>query len=192
VVAGRIGKTNITKGNVVGPDNGALAVIVSQDPMYVTFPVSQREFLRARAGGRQFDINGKVRLRFADGSVYPQTGRINFIDVTVDRSTDTVLVRAAFSNPDGALLDGQIVNVNLEAGSPEEKVVIPQVALIIDQEGMYVFVVKDGRATVNRVKTGGQSGTGAVIDEGLSGGEQVIVDGLQSLRPGAPVRIGRG
>jgi membrane fusion protein, multidrug efflux system len=191
-VAGKVGKTNITKGNVVGPDNGVLTIIVSQDPMYVTFPVSQREFLRARDSGRQFDINGMVRLRFADGSIYPQTGRINFIDVTVDRSTDTVLVRAAFPNPGGALVDGQLVNVNVETGSPEEKVVIPQAALIIDQEGIYVFVVKDGKATVNRVKTGGKSGTGAVIEQGLSGGEQVIVDGLQSLRPGAPVRVGRG
>jgi membrane fusion protein, multidrug efflux system len=191
-VAGEVGKTNITKGNVVGPDNGVLTIIVSQDPMYVTFPVSQREFLRARDSGREFDINGTVRLRFADGSIYPQTGRINFIDVTVDRSTDTVLVRAAFPNPQGTLVDGQLVNVNLETGSPEDKVVIPQAALIIDQEGIYVFVVKDGKATVNRVKTGGQSGTGAVIDQGLSGGEQVIVDGLQNLRPGAPVRVGRG
>jgi membrane fusion protein (multidrug efflux system) len=191
-VAGKVGKTNITKGNVVGPDNGVLTIIVSQDPMYVTFPVSQREFLRARDSGREFDINGTVRLRFADGSIYPQTGQINFIDVTVDRSTDTVLVRAAFPNPQGTLVDGQLVNVNLETGSPEDKVVIPQAALIIDQEGIYVFVVKDGKATVNRVKTGGQSGTGAVIDQGLSGGEQVIVDGLQNLRPGAPVRVGRG
>jgi membrane fusion protein, multidrug efflux system len=191
-VAGKVGKTNITKGNVVGPDNGVLTIIVSQDPMYVTFPVSQREFLRARESERQFDINGKVRLRFADGSIYPQTGRINFIDVTVDRSTDTMLVRAAFPNPGGELVDGQLVNVNLETGSPEQKVVIPQAALIIDQEGVYVFVVKDGKATINRVKTGGKSGTGAVIEQGLSGGEQVIVDGLQSLRPGAPVRVGRG
>jgi membrane fusion protein, multidrug efflux system len=191
-VTGKVGKTNITKGNVVGPDNGVLTVIVSQDPMYVTFPVSQREFLRARENGRQFDINGTVRLRFANSSIYPQTGRINFIDVTVDHSTDTVLVRAAFPNPEDALVDGQLVNVNLETGSPEEKIVIPQAALIIDQEGIYVFVVKDGKATVNRVKTGGKSGTGAVIDQGLSGGEQVIVDGLQSLRPGAPVRVGRG
>jgi membrane fusion protein, multidrug efflux system len=187
-VTGKVGKTNITRGNVVGPDNGMLTVIVSQDPMYVTFPVSQREFLRARESGRRFDVNGKVRLRFADGSIYPQTGRINFIDVTVDRSTDTVLVRATFPNPDGTLVDGQLINVSLENGGPEEKIVIPQAALIVDQEGVYVFVVKDGKAAVTRVKTAGQSGTGVVIVQGLSGGEQVVVDGLQSLRPGALVR----
>ncbi|MGP0093374.1 MAG: efflux RND transporter periplasmic adaptor subunit [Xanthobacteraceae bacterium] len=187
-VAGKVGKTNITKGNVVGPDSGVLTVIVSQDPMYVTFPVSQRDFLRAQASGQRVDVNSiKVQLRFADGSAYAQMGLINFIDVTVDRSTDTVLVRATFPNPRGGLVDGQLVRVNLEAGSPQEKVVIPQAALIADQKGVYVFVVEDGKAVVRRVKTGGESGTGVVIDEGLSGGEQVIVDGLQSLRPGAAV-----
>jgi membrane fusion protein (multidrug efflux system) len=157
--------------------------------MYVTFPVSQREFLRAQQSGRQVDItNIKARLRFADGKLYDQEGHINFLDVTVDRSTDTVLARATFPNPAPALIDGQLVTVALEAGTPEEKVVVPQAALIADQEGVYLFVVEDGKAVVKRVKTGGESGAGVVVDSGLTGGEQVIVEGLQSVRPGAPVR----
>jgi membrane fusion protein (multidrug efflux system) len=188
-IAGRVGKTNITKGNVVGPDSGVLTVIVSQDPMYVTFPVSQREFLRAQQAGRHVDIKDiKVRLRFADGSLYDQPGSVNFVNVTVDRTTDTVLVRASFPNPKGALIDGQLVRVNLEAGTPEEKVVVPQAALIADQEGVYVFVVEDGKAVVKRIKTGGEAGTGVVVDQGLAGGELVIVEGLQGVRPGAAVR----
>jgi membrane fusion protein (multidrug efflux system) len=188
-IKGRVGKTNITKGNVVGPDSGVLTIIVSQEPMYVTFPVSQREFLRAQEAGRQVDItNIKARLRFADGKLYDQPGHINFVDVTVNRTTDTVLARATFPNPVSALIDGQLVNVALEAGTPDEKVVVPQAALIADQEGVYVFVVEGGKAVVRRVKTAGESGTGVVIDSGLSGGEDVIVEGLQSVRPGAPVR----
>ena len=188
-IAGKISKTNLTKGNVVSPQSGILTTIVSQDPMYVTFPVSQRDFLRARASGNQVDVTGiNVRLRFADNTVYDQTGRINFVDVSVDRATDTVLVRATFPNPSGALIDGQLVRVTAEAGTPKEKIVIPQTALIADQEGVYVFVVEDGKAVVKRVKPGGESGTGVVIDSGLSGGEQVIVEGLQGVRPGAPVR----
>src|SRR3984893_10251932 len=90
-VSGRIGRTNITKGNVIGPESGPLTVVVSQDPMYVTFPVSQRDFLRAQQTEKKVDITGiKVALRFADGSSYKQTGQINFVDVSVDRSTDTV------------------------------------------------------------------------------------------------------
>lgn len=182
-------KTNITKGNVVGPDSGPLTVIVSQDPMYVSFPVSQREFLRAQEAGHEVNITGiKVFLRFADGSSYKPVGEINFVDVSVDRSTDTVSVRATFPNPDYALVDGQLVRVGLEVGSPEEKIVIPQAALISDQEGVYVFVASDGKATVRRVKPAGESGSGVIIDQGLNVGDMVIVEGLQSLRPGAPVR----
>ena len=188
-IAGKVGKTNITRGNVVSPQSGPLTVIVSQDPMYVTFPVSQREFLRAQQVQHKEDITGiKVQLRFADGSSYKHLGQINFVDVSVDRSTDTVSVRAAFPNPDFALVDGQLVRVGLEVGAPVEKIVIPQAALISDQEGVYVFVASDGKAEVRRVKPAGESGPGIIIEEGLNGGELVIVEGLQSLRANTPVR----
>jgi membrane fusion protein, multidrug efflux system len=188
-IAGKVGRTNITKGNVVSPSSGPLAVIVSQDPIYVSFPVSQREFLRAQAEGRQVDIsNIKARLHFADHSTYPLGGAINFVDVQVDRATDTILARAVFPNPAGALIDGQFVNIELETGKPEEKVVIPQAALIADQEGIYVFVVEDGKAVVRRVKPGGEIDAGAMIDQGLTGDELVIVDGLSLVRPGIEVR----
>jgi membrane fusion protein (multidrug efflux system) len=188
-ISGKVGRTSLTKGNVVGPDSGVLTQIVSQDPMYVTFPVSQREFLRAREAGGKLDAGDlKVTIRFADNSVYDQIGRINFVDVSVDRATDTITVRATFPNPKGVLVDGQFVRVAVAAAAPEEKVVIPQAALLADQQGVYVFVVEDGKAVVKRVKPGPESGTGIVINEGLSGGEQVIVDGLQGVRPGLPVR----
>ena len=191
-ITGEVGRTKLTKGNVVGPDSGPLTVIVSRDPMYVTFPVSQREFLHVQENadrkvgaerGQQF----AVRISFSDGSTYDQTGRINFVDVTVDRATDTVLVRATFPNPRGRLIDGQLVRVAVESDQPEEKVLIPQTALIVDQQGTYVFVVADGKAAVQRVKLGGMSGPYAIVDDGLKGGEQVIVQGMESLRPGTPV-----
>jgi membrane fusion protein (multidrug efflux system) len=97
-------------------------------------------------------------------------------------------MRATVPNPKEGLIDGQLMRVVLEAGEPEEKIVIPQSALIADQRGIYVFVVEDGKAAVKRVKTGGAQGTGIVIESGLSGGEQVIVEGLQAVRPAAPVR----
>lgn len=188
-IVGKIGRTKLTKGNVVGPDSGALTTIVSQDPMYVTFPVSQRDFLKAQEEDHKIDVRGlKVQLRFSDGRTYDQVGSIDFVDPSVDRATDTVLVRAVFANPASALIDGQLVRVNLEGGTPQEKVVIPQAALIADQGGTYVFAVVDGKAVVKRVTLGGRNGADAIIDSGLSGGEQVIVDGLQGVRPGAPVR----
>jgi len=183
-ITGKIGRTALTKGNVVGPDSGVLTTLVSQDPMYVTFPVSQRDFLHAKT-----DVNSiKVRIRFSDGSTYDQLGEINFVDVTVDRTTDTITVRATIPNPDGRLIDGELVQVSAESGTPEEKVLIPQAALIEDQEGTYVFIVEAGKAVVRRVKLGGEIGPNVVIEEGLSGGEQVIVEGLQGIRPGIAVR----
>jgi membrane fusion protein (multidrug efflux system) len=188
-IAGKVGKTNVTKGNVVSPESGILTIIVSQDPMYVTFPVSQRDFLRAREHRDKVAVADiKAQLRFADGSLYDQTGAINFIDVTVDRATDTMLVRATFPNPAGGLTDGQLVRVALQIGEPKERLLVPQAALIADQEGVYVFVVEDGKAVIKRLKLGGESGADVIVESGLSGGELVIVEGLQSVRPGAPVR----
>jgi len=188
-ISGKVSKTNVTAGNVVGPDSGVLTLIVSQDPMYISFPVSQRELLQAQLSGRGMDLaNIKIKIRFADGSTYKHEGTVNFIDVSVDRATDTVLARATMSNPDGALIDGQLVSVAVEAGAPQDKVVVPQSALIADQQGVYVFAVEDGKAVVKRIKTGGESGPNIVVDEGLKGGEQIIVEGLQSIRPGQAVQ----
>src|SRR5882672_738092 len=108
-IVGKIGRTMITKGNVVSPDSGTLTTIVSQDPIYVLFPVSQRDIMKARQQAHAVDITGiKVRLQFADGSTYDAVGKIDFVGVTVDRSTDTVEVRAVFPNPVSALIDGQL------------------------------------------------------------------------------------
>jgi membrane fusion protein, multidrug efflux system len=188
-IAGKVSKTNVTKGNVVGPNSGVLTMIISQDPMYVSFPVSQRDFLRARERRDKVAVADiKAQLRFADGTVYDQVGSINFVDVTVDRSTDTVLARATFPNPASGLTDGQLVRVNLEIGAAQEKVVVAQAALIADQEGVYVFVAEDGKAVVKRLKVGAGSGTDVIVESGLNAGDLVIVEGLQGVRPGAAVR----
>ena len=190
-IAGKIGKTTFTVGNLVSPDSGTLATIVSVDPIYVTFPVSEREFLalRQRRGSASADQAGKVdvHLTFPDNSVYPHLGVIEFVDVTVDRATDTILVRATMPNPEGVLVDGQLVRVVVEEKAPEQKVLVPQAALIADQQGAYVFVVEDGKAAVRRLKLGAEKGPDMVVEQGLAGGEQVVVQGLQTLRPGVAV-----
>ena len=187
-ITGRIGRAKVTKGNVVGPNSGSLVLIVSQDPIYVTFPVSQREFLRVRREGLKAERDSLVvKLRFADASPYDHDGKIDFVDVTVNRGTDTISVRATVPNPDGMLTDGEFMRVAVQGDAPEEKTVVPQAALLADQEGTYVFVVQDGKAVVKRVKTGAQIGTFIAIEQGLTGGEQVVVSGLQALRPGAAV-----
>ena len=187
-IAGRIGRAKVTMGNVVGPDTGVLAQIVSDNPMYVTFPVSQREFLALKTNRLPADGQAPlVSLKFSDGSTYDQKGRVDFVDVSVERTTDTVLVRATLPNPAGKLLDGTLVRVAVQADKSEEKVLVPQSALIADQQGSYVFAVEDGKAVVKRVKVGAEAGSYVAIDQGLSGNEQIVIQGLQNLRPGVPV-----
>jgi membrane fusion protein (multidrug efflux system) len=188
-ITGEVGRTAVTKGNVVSPDSGPLTTIVSVDPMYVTFPVSQREFLdiETQDAAKQKGQNLTVRVRFSNGVAYPEAGKIDFVDVKVDRTTDTVLVRATLPNPQGKLIDGQLVRVSVEAEKPKDKVLVPQTALIVDQQGTYVFVVNDGKAAIQRVVPGGEYGPYSIIESGLKGGEQVVVQGMESLRPGTPV-----
>ena len=186
-IKGRIGMTAVTAGNVVGPDSGVLATIVSQDPMYVTFPVSQRDFMRVTGDAKSSLKDVGVTLNFSDGSQYDETGHVDFVDVVVDRATDTITLRATFPNPEERLKDGQLVRVRLASEAPWSLVVVPQSALLADKDGLYIFVVEDGKAAVRRVKTGAESGNDIAVVDGLSGGEMVIVEGLQNVRPGAPV-----
>jgi membrane fusion protein (multidrug efflux system) len=186
-ITGRIGRALVTKGNVVSSGSGDLTLIVSQDPMFILFPVSQREFLDLHGKQRTSADSVLVKVQFANGSAYGQTGRIDFVDVSVDRETDTVLVRAKVPNPDGILIPDQFVRVSVVDDTPREKIVIPQAALIADQEGIYVFVVENEKAVPKRVKLGPEVGAGVAVESGLAAGDQVIVTGTQSLRPGAPV-----
>jgi len=128
-----------------------------------------------------------VTVRFSDGATYEHKGTINFVDVTVDKLADTVTVRATLPNPDGVLVDSELVRVNADLGKPQEKIIIPQSALIADQQGTYVFAVEDGKAVIRRIKPGGPIGVNIAVESGLKAGEQVIVEGIQGVRPGAPV-----
>ena len=114
-IAGRIGRAALSVGNLVGPDSGVLATIVSQDPIYVTFPVSQRQLLEYRRRGDDAAGPPVVKVTLPDGTAYEHPGEVNFFDVQVDQGTDTVTVRAAFPNPDRTLVDGQFVNVRVRA-----------------------------------------------------------------------------
>lgn len=189
-VAGRIGKARYSVGSLVGPGSEALATIVSADPIEVEFPVTQRDLLAARRGvDEQGSAEGlEALLRLPDDSLYEHKGRIDFVDVTTNAGTDTVTVRARFPNPDRLLVDGQYLGVLLQRDAPEQALTVPQAALQIDQQGVYVLVV-DGeqRARVRRIQTGALSGPRVVVTDGLAEGDLVITDGAQKVRPGQPV-----
>ena len=190
-IAGRIGRSNFSVGDFVGPQSGTLATIVSQDPMYVTFPVTQRQLLQVRkesAAGGTDPTNVAVRVRLADGTLYGEVGRLNFVDVQVNSGTDTVQVRATLPNPNGLLVDGQLVSVVVETAQPQAALTIPQQAVQIDQAGRYVLKVDaENKVQVQRITVGIERDGYYTVTNGLAEGERVIVEGLQKVRPGMVV-----
>ena len=195
-IDGKIGRTNLTIGNVVGPSAGSLAVIVSQDPMRVSFPVSQRQALelRDRYAGRGGVDAVVIRFRTVDGKTYPIPGRIEFIDNQINRNTDSILIRARVSNPPNGpgnerqLIDGQFVNVSVEGVEPVQAITIPRSAVLQDQQGTYAFIVDaENKAQRRNLRLGRSTPQTAVIEEGLNPGDKVIVEGVQRVRPGQEV-----
>jgi membrane fusion protein (multidrug efflux system) len=190
-IDGRIGRNLVSVGNVVSPTSGTLATIVSQDPIYVFFPVSTQQvldFQQRFANRPDAASNAVVRIRLPNGQYYPHTGPVNFLDIQVNQGTDTLTVRALLPNPDGWLRDGQIVDVTVEVGEPKQAVMIPQAALQLDRTGSYVLVVgPDDRVVQRRVTLGAPEGSEIVIEQGLEAGERVIVEGIQKVRPSQQV-----
>jgi membrane fusion protein, multidrug efflux system len=187
-IAGRIGRATVSVGNFVGPSTGPLATIVRQDPIYVSFPVTQREMLEVRKDEKAGE-EPTIYLRLADSTRYAQAGKVNFVDVTVNPGTDTVLVRAQFSNPDRILVDGQLVTVLVEEGSAQTALLIPQRAIQIDQSGAFVLVVDSAnKVEVRRVEVDQGPGAQLIVIKGLKAGEKVITEGVQKVRPGQVVQ----
>ena len=187
---GRIGTSNFSIGALVGPSAGPLATIVSEDPIYVTFPVSDRTILEVTAGNRASAATGNiaVHLRLANNLPYPEVGAIDFTGIKVDQATDTVMVRAKFPNPKNTLLDGQFVQIFAESKNPVEALLVPQKAVLTDQSGNYVLTVDAGNKVVQRPIMQGQTvGSDVVVPSGLKAGDIVVTEGLQRIRPGQVV-----
>ena len=186
---GRAGRSPLSPGNVVSPSSGTLVTIVRDDPIRISFPVTQRQLLNfRREGGAGASDRIKVSVRLPDGTMLDSTGRFDFIDVTTNRATDSVLVQAMIPNPQKFLVDGQAVTVVVETGDPEQAIVIPQSALQIDQVGSFVLIVgAENRVEVKRVKTTRGLRGQLVVTEGLEIGQLVITEGAQRARPGTAV-----
>ena len=199
-IDGMIGRTAVTEGNVVTSNSGVLTTIVSQDPMYVTFPVPVREALalRQRYTARGGFKEVVIRVRLPDGRLYDQVGQLNFVNNTIAQNTDTIMLRGTIPNPLlkdlsprlslRELTDNEFVTVLLEDVQPVEILAIPRSAVLSDQQGEYVYVIAaDNKAEQRRIELGQSTATIASVTSGLSPGEQVIVEGLQRVRPGQAV-----
>ena len=191
-IAGRIGRALVTEGALVGQGEATpLAVIRQIDPVYVNFTQSGSELLalrRALESGSVKSVDGsaQVEVLLEDGSVYPKAGKLLFSDLAVDAATGTVALRATVPNPDDLLLPGMFVRVRVQQAVDEAALTVPQRGLQRGPQGAYVLVVKDGKVEAVPVETAGTQGDAWIISKGLKGGEQVIVEGLQKVQPGAP------
>ena len=189
-ISGRIGKSLLTAGSFVSPASGTLATIVAQDPIGVTFPVSQRDILAVReqaaSGASIADLT--VYLQLGKDKRYDHPGKVDFVDVQVNTGTDAVDVRASFPNPDGVLVDGQLVTAMVESSTAKPVLVVPVGAIQINQSGTFVLIVNaDNKIEVRPVETASQAGNGVAVAKGLAEGDRVVIEGVQKVRPGQTV-----
>jgi membrane fusion protein (multidrug efflux system) len=200
-IDGKISSTAVTEGNVVSLTSGTLATIVSQDPMYVLFPISLRIGLDLRnryapKGGFSAVV---IKLRLPDGRLYGQNGKLDYVSPTVAENTDTVTLRGVIPNPvlpgmkigepgSRELADGEFVTVLLEGVEPIMVLAIPRASVLSDQQGDYVYVVDaQSKAQIRRIHLGQSTPTTAVVTTGLDEGELVIAEGTQRVRAGEAV-----
>jgi len=197
-ISGRIGKSNVTEGALVTAHQPmALATVQQMDPVYVDVPQATTELLRLRRRleDRRLRRNGtkqnKVRILLEDGTSYPSEGTLQFRDVSVDPTTGSVTLRVIVPNPDGILLPGMYVRAVVTEGVNEKAILIPQQGVVRDPKGNPVALIVDGEGKVEQRMLGLDRAIDDkwLVSSGLSPGDRLIVEGLQNVRPGDPVKV---
>jgi RND family efflux transporter MFP subunit len=195
-IDGRIGRTLVTEGNLVGYNEPTLlTTIVRNDPVYVFFDVPENAFLeyqrliREQGVATARDANIKINVALANESGFPHPGVLNYRDNRVDPGTGTVTIRGELPNRDRLLVPGLFARVRVPIGRPQEKLLIPETAVLTEQRGPYVLVV-DSNDTVHHrsIKVGATHNGEVIVEEGLKADERIVVNGIQHARPGGKVQ----
>lgn len=194
-VAGRVGRIEITQGNLVaaGPGAPVLTRLVSVDPIYASFDADERAVLKALdtlpAGVERSDAVGAIPVEMSTSTREAVArGKLNYVDPSVQASAGTVRVRAEFPNPDGRLIPGQFARLRMGEAKDSDAVLVSERAVGVDQDKTFVLVVgDDDRAAYREVRLGESAQGLKIVLSGLEGGERVVVEGLQKLKPGALV-----
>jgi membrane fusion protein (multidrug efflux system) len=196
-ISGRIGKALVTEGALVGQNEATeLAVIQQLDPIYFDFTQSSVEGLKLRqafAAGKLKSVapgEAKLTLLLEDGTVYPHEGKLLFSDITVDPTTGMVTLRAEFPNPDDLLLPGMFARARLEQAVDNQAMTVPQrgVAYGADGTPTVLVVTPDNKVEVRPVTISSAVGSKWIVTSGLKTGDRVILEGLQKVQPGMPVK----
>lgn len=193
---GRIGRVERSVGDLVGPTSGALATLVRESPIFVSFSLDERQLAEVlqQAVDQGLSPNASaqgmsVHVVLPNGVTLPEVGHVAFASNQIDPRTGTLAIRAEFANETRQIIDGAFLTVRLESEEPVARLLIPQAAVQRDQRGAFVLVVTDQQMVEQRyITTGINSGTQVIVTDGLREGEAVIVEGLQRVRPGTPVQ----
>jgi membrane fusion protein (multidrug efflux system) len=196
-ISGRAGRAEVTEGALVSAGAATLMTRIEQiDPIYANFAQSSADLLKLREQMKSGTLelatlrSVPVTLVLEDGTPYPQQGKLDFVDMSIDEATGTAALRAQFPNPQRTLLPGQFVRGQIDAGVRPNGVMIPQRAVTVTPQGANVMVVGAKDIVEARpVTVGALSGASWEIRSGLAAGDRVIVDGLQKAQPGQPVRV---
>ena len=190
-VAGISSRALKSEGSLIATGSGNESLLTSiqqSNPIWVRFSLSESDMARLPGGRLTEKAVTGVELKLPDGSTYPLKGQLNFLASSIDPTLGTQQFRAEFKNPDGALLPGQFVRARILAGEREGVFLAPQAAVTQTEQGYLVFVADaDNKVAPRPVQVGSWQGKDWVILGGLKAGDQVIVDNLMKLRPGAPV-----
>lgn len=192
---GRVGRVQVSVGDVVNPTSGPLISLVRETPIFVTFSVNEKQLINVleRTGETAESMadsqkSPEVYLQLPNGTQLDEVGKIVFVDNRIDPLTGAIALRAQFENTSRLIVDGAFLNVRIQAYEPTTRVLIPQAALQRDQRGEFVLVVNDKQMVEQRyIETGETVETAIIVLDGLQEGESVIVEGLQRVRPGVAV-----
>lgn len=195
-IRGRIGRSQVSPGDLVGPNSGDLTTLVSVDPIEALFQVPEATYVaevrkRVQANPSASDLRGvEVVLELGNDITYPEVGKIDYFGNRIDPNTGTMEARARIPNPFGLLVPGQYVRVTLRDTQLAEALFVPLAAVQADQQGSFVLIV-DGNSMVARrnVELGERIDELVMVLGGLEDGDRVIVRGLQQVRPGMPVQV---
>ncbi|WP_299793769.1 efflux RND transporter periplasmic adaptor subunit [uncultured Shewanella sp.] len=193
-ISGRISNAMVSTGDIITP-NSDMANLVQLQPMWVNFQVAEKALITAKenfskAAEREVELSDIViSLRLPNGSMFNETGYIDFVSNRVDAATGTLPIRATFKNGEKMLLPGMFVTLIVESPIKENALLIPQAAVQEDQQGRFVMVLNEQDMVEKRiVELGERFGVDWRVMSGLSDGERIVVDGLQKIRPGIQVK----
>ncbi len=181
---GKIGESKYSVGELIGPDSGVLATLVTIDPIDAVFSVSENQLLVLQDEFKQADKT-EVYFITSNGKTYPEAGQINFVDVTLDENMNTLKIKASFPNPDNKLIAGQYGRVLLKSLTPVKAIVIPMKAVQQDMTGSFVYVLTaDNKVERRMIKRGTElADFEMTVSDGLKVGDKIVTEGFQKIAP---------